>query len=165
MLEECFLVRIYCAVNGGISPVQSIEIKRLFFGLLCCLEVGPWRILIRNPLSPNRLDKHKTMWYSTSTMVEALLTLSLKGKLMSAIFFKTSDILLKDDIVDEYLISRILRRANNPKRYSWSFTHDEYRIEILNKYKWKVEFFVSKNMPIQLSAKNLVINPERVTFH
>ena len=98
-------------------------------------------------------------------MVEALFSINLKGELMSATFFKADDILHKDDMVDEYLISRVLKRANNPKKYEWSFSHDKYHIDILNRYDTKVEFFVSLDMAIHLSPKNLVLYSERITFH
>lgn len=98
-------------------------------------------------------------------MVEALFAINLDGEVMSATFFKSGDILHKDDIIDGYLISCILKRANNPKKCEWSFSHGRYRIDILTKTHWKVEFFVSLEKAIQLFPKSFVLHSEKVSFH
>ena len=98
-------------------------------------------------------------------MVEALFSVNLQGEVMSATFFNVDHILLKDDIVDESLISRVLKYAKNPKRYRWSFCHEMYRIDILKKHGAKVEFFVSLDKAIELYGRNLMMYSHRVTFH
>lgn len=114
---------------------------------------------------PCLLDRQKSICYSKSTMVEALFAISLQGELLRATFFKADDVLLKDDIVDEYLIERILKRASSPRRFKWSFTHDRFRIDILKKCKSKVEFFVSIDEAIELYGRNLVMYSNRISFH
>jgi hypothetical protein len=98
-------------------------------------------------------------------MVEALFSINHKGELMSAAYYTIDDQFLKENVLDEMLITRIMKRSKNPKRFSWTFEHGELRVDILSRNSWRIEFFISRNEPIHLSPKNLLVSSDKVTFH
>lgn len=84
---------------------------------------------------------------------------------MSAAYYTIDDELLQQNLLDDYLLHHIIERAKNPDKWEWSFETGHLRIDILSRNDWKVEFFVSRNTPVHVSAKNLVVSIDRVTFH
>ena len=98
-------------------------------------------------------------------MAEAFFSINNKGEVMGAAYYTIDDDLLQHNLLDDYLLHHILERADNPDKWEWSFETGHLRIDILSRKKRGVEFFVSRNIPIQVSAKNLMVNIEKVTFH
>lgn len=46
------------------------------------------------------------------------------------------------------LIIEVLRRINERNTPEWNFTFDDLQVEILKKFEYKVDFFVSRDIPI-----------------
>jgi len=84
---------------------------------------------------------------------------------MSASYYTIDDELLKHNLLDDLLIDQILERSKYPERFLWSFEHGELRVDILSRNSWRIEFFVSRNEPLHLSPKNLMVNSDKVTLH
>ena len=98
-------------------------------------------------------------------MAEALFSMNFKCEIMSAAYYSIDDELLQHNLLDDFLLRHIIERAENPDKWEWSFDTGHLRIDILSKNEWKVEFFVSKSIPVLVSAKNLRMNPDKVSFH
>lgn len=98
-------------------------------------------------------------------MAEAFFSINNKGEVMSAAYYTIDNELLQHNLLDDFLLHHILERADNPDKWEWSFDTGHLRIDILSRNDWKTEFFVSRNTRVQVSAKNLIVSLDKVSFH
>lgn len=80
-------------------------------------------------------------------MTEALFSINNDGQLMSAAYYTITPETLERKLFFKELIKEVLRRTNEQDCKEWNFILDDLKIEILRKYKNKVEFFVSRDIP------------------
>jgi hypothetical protein len=81
-------------------------------------------------------------------MIEALFSINNAGKLISARYYTITWEIMEKKILSEELIDEVIRRVIAKDLKDWNFTFDNMQVEILKKYEYKVEFFVSRDIPI-----------------
>jgi len=80
-------------------------------------------------------------------MTEALFSINNAGELISARYYTITRDTLNRRIISDELIEEILRRSRNPEGKDWNFSFEDLRVDILEKHEYKVEFFVSRDIP------------------
>ena len=81
-------------------------------------------------------------------MTEALFSITPAGELISARYYTITRDTLNRRIISDELIEEILRRSRDPEGKDWKFYFEDLKVDILNKYEYKIEFFVSRDIPI-----------------
>jgi len=66
----------------------------------------------------------------------------------------TRDTLARKTISDE-LIDEVLRRSSDQEGKDWNFTFEDLQVDILKKHEFKVEFFMSRDVPIGEDLRHL----------
>ena len=66
---------------------------------------------------------------------------------MSATYYTITPETMERKLLSEELIGEVLQRASKRKSKAWNFNHEDVAVEITKKYKHKVEFFVSRDIP------------------
>gem|GEM_PF-3702233 len=66
---------------------------------------------------------------------------------MSATYYSITPETMEHKLLSEDLIEEVLQRASKGKSKAWNFVHENVAVEITKKYKHKIEFFVSRNIP------------------
>jgi hypothetical protein len=79
-------------------------------------------------------------------MTEALFSINHEGQLMSATYYSITSETLERKLLSDELIGEVLQRASKRKSKAWNFNHEDVTIEIIKKYKHKIEFFVSRDI-------------------
>lgn len=80
-------------------------------------------------------------------MTEALFSINNAGKLISARYYTITWETMEKKILSEELIDEVILRVIENDCKDWNFTFDNVQVEILKKYDYKVEFFVSRDIP------------------
>ena len=80
-------------------------------------------------------------------MTEALFSINNAGKLISARYYTITRETMEKKILPEELIVEVIRRVIEKDCIDWNFTFYNMQVEILKKYAYKVEFFVSRDIP------------------
>ena len=88
-------------------------------------------------------------------MTEALFSISNAGELISARYYTITRDTLNQRIISGELIEEILRRSRDPEGRDWKFSFEDLKVDILKKYEYKIEFFVSRDIPIGESGRQL----------
>jgi len=81
-------------------------------------------------------------------MTEALFSITLAGELISARYYTISRDTLNRRIISDELIEEILLRSQDQESIDWHFSFEDLKVDILKKYEYKIEFFVSRDIPI-----------------
>lgn len=81
-------------------------------------------------------------------MTEALFSINNAGRLISARYYTITRDTLNRRIISNELIDEILRRSRDPEGKDWKFSFEDLKVDILKKFEYKVEFFVSRDIPI-----------------
>jgi ferritin-like protein len=89
-------------------------------------------------------------------MTEALFSINNAGKLISARYYTITQETLKHKLLSEELIEEVIRRVIEQNRKDWNFTFDNMQVEILKKHEYKVDFFVSRDIPIGEGIRYLI---------
>ena len=80
-------------------------------------------------------------------MTEALFSINYDGQLMSTTYFTITSETMERKLLSDELIVEVLQRASKRKSKAWNFVHENVAVEITKKYKHKIEFFVSRDIP------------------
>lgn len=88
-------------------------------------------------------------------MTEALFSINNAGELISAAYYTITTETLEREIISDELLLEVLHRANDPNSKDWNFTFDDLQVEIIKKLEYKVEFFVSRDIPIGEGLRHL----------
>lgn len=81
-------------------------------------------------------------------MTEALFSINNAGKLTSALYYTITAETLERELISGELLLEVLHRANDLSSKDWNFTFNDLQVEIIKKLEYKVEFFVSRDIPI-----------------
>lgn len=81
-------------------------------------------------------------------MTEALFSINNAGKLLSALYYTITAETMEREIISDELLIEVLHRANDPNSKDWNFTFEDLQVEIVKKHEYKIEFFVSRDIPI-----------------
>lgn len=81
-------------------------------------------------------------------MTEALFSITNAGKLISARYYTITWETMEKKILSEELVDEVIRRVIKQNRKDWYFTFNNMQVEILKKHEYKVDFFVSRDIPI-----------------
>jgi hypothetical protein len=81
-------------------------------------------------------------------MTEALFSINNAGKLISARYYTITSETLEKKILSEELIDEVIRRVIELDCKDWDFNFEDLQVEILKKHEYKVDFFVSRDIPI-----------------
>jgi hypothetical protein len=81
-------------------------------------------------------------------MTEALFSINNAGKLISARYYTITSETLEKKILSEELIDEVIRRVIELDCKDWDFTFEDLQVEILKKHEYKVDFIVSRDIPI-----------------
>jgi hypothetical protein len=81
-------------------------------------------------------------------MTEALFSINNAGQLISATYYTITRGIMEKKILYEELIDEVIRRVIEQDCKDWFFTFEDLQVEILKKHEYKVEFFVSRDIPI-----------------
>jgi len=80
-------------------------------------------------------------------MTEVLFSINNAGKMISARYYTITWETMEKKILPEELVDEVIRRVIKQDRKDWNFTFDNMQVEILKKFEYKVEFFVSRDIP------------------
>ncbi|MCG2811725.1 MAG: hypothetical protein L6428_09740 [Candidatus Aminicenantes bacterium] len=80
-------------------------------------------------------------------MTEALFQINNDGQLMSSTFYTISQRTLKRKLLSNELIKEIIRRVIELDQKEWSFTFEDLQVEIVKRHDYKIDFFVSRDIP------------------
>jgi hypothetical protein len=81
-------------------------------------------------------------------MIETLFSINNDGKLRSAPYYTITSETLERKLFSDELIDEVFRRVIEPDCKNWKFSFDDLQVEILKKLEHKIEFFVSRDIPI-----------------
>ena len=81
-------------------------------------------------------------------MTEALFSITPAGELISARYYTITRDTLNRRIISDELIEEILLRSQDQESRDWHFSFKDLQVDILEKYEHKIEFFVSRDIPI-----------------
>jgi len=81
-------------------------------------------------------------------MTEALFSINKAGELISARYYTITWETMENKILSEELIDEVIRRVIEKDCKDWNFTFNNMQVKILKKYDYKIEFFVSRDIPI-----------------
>lgn len=81
-------------------------------------------------------------------MTEALFSINNSGKLISAHYYTITQETLKRKLLSEELIEEVIRRVIKQDCKDWNFTFEDLQVEILKRHEYKIDFFVSRDIPI-----------------
>jgi len=79
-------------------------------------------------------------------MTEALFAINNDGQLISATYYTITPETLERKLLTEELINEVISRVIEQDCKNWSFIFEDLRVEILKKLKYKIEFFVSRDI-------------------
>lgn len=88
-------------------------------------------------------------------MTEALFSINNAGKLISAQYYTITRDTLNRRIISDELIEEILRRSSDLEGRNWNFSFEDLKVNILKKHEYKIEFFVSRDIPVGESSRQL----------
>ena len=88
-------------------------------------------------------------------MTEALFSINNAGKLTSALYYTITTETLERELISDELLLEVLHRAKDPNNKDWNFTFEDLQVEIIKKLEYKIEFFVSRDIPIGESCRQL----------
>lgn len=80
-------------------------------------------------------------------MTEALFSINHDGQLMSATYYTITPETLGRKLLSDELIGEVLRRVIEPDNKGWNFFFEDLQIEILKRHEYKIDFFVSRDIP------------------
>jgi len=80
-------------------------------------------------------------------MTEALFSINNAGKLCSALYYTITAETLERELISDELIKEVLRRSSDQEGKDWNFAFEDLQIEIVKKLEYKIEFFVSRDIP------------------
>jgi len=80
-------------------------------------------------------------------MTEVLFSINLKGELISARYYTLTSETLEKKLLSDELLLEVLHRAKDLEGKNWNFRFEDVQVEILKKCDYKVEFFVSRDVP------------------
>lgn len=80
-------------------------------------------------------------------MTEALFSINNVGKLCSALCYTITAETLERELISDELIKEVLRRSSAQEEKDWNFTFEDLQVEIIKKLEYKIEFFVSRDIP------------------
>jgi len=66
---------------------------------------------------------------------------------MSALYYTITPETMKRKLLSDELIAEVIRRVIECCRDDWKFSFEDINVEILKKHEYKVEFFVSRDVP------------------
>lgn len=81
-------------------------------------------------------------------MTEAFFSTNNAGKLTSALYYTITRETLERKLLSDELIEEVIRRVIQQDCKDLNFIFGDLQVEILNKHEYKVEFFVSRDIPI-----------------
>ena len=88
-------------------------------------------------------------------MTEVLFSINNAGKLISATYYTISPETLQRKLLSEELIDEVIYRVIELDCKDWNFTFEDIQVEILKKHEYKVDFFVSRDIPIGEGLRHL----------
>lgn len=80
-------------------------------------------------------------------MTEVLFSIDNAGKLCSALYYTITAETLERELISDELIKEVLRRSSDQEGKDWNFTFKDLQVEITKKLEYKIEFFVSRDIP------------------
>lgn len=80
-------------------------------------------------------------------MTEALFSINNDGQLMGTRYYTITPETLKRKLLSDELIDEVIRRVIERDRKDWKFSFEDIQVEILKKHDYKIEFFVSRDIP------------------
>jgi hypothetical protein len=80
-------------------------------------------------------------------MIEVLFSINNDGKLISARHYTITWETMKIKILPKELIDEVIRRVIEKDCKDWNFTFDKMQVEILKRPEYKIDFFISRNIP------------------
>lgn len=89
-------------------------------------------------------------------MTEVFFSINNAGKLISARYYTITWETMEKKILSEELVDEVIRRVIKQDRKDWYFTFDNMQVEILKKFDYKVDFFVSRDIPIGEGLRYLI---------
>jgi hypothetical protein len=79
-------------------------------------------------------------------MTKALFSINHEGQLMSATYYTITLETLERKLLSDELIEEVMRRVIEQDSKDWKFYIGDLQVEILKKYEYKIEFFVSRDI-------------------
>jgi hypothetical protein len=80
-------------------------------------------------------------------MTGALFSINNSGQLMSALYYSITPKTLERKLLSDELSEDVTRRVIELDCKDWEFSFDDLQVEILKKNEYKIEFFVSRDIP------------------
>lgn len=79
-------------------------------------------------------------------MTEALISISPNGQIQSIRYYTITSETLEGKLISNELLLEVLNRAKAPEGKDWHFKYEDFQVEILKKYDYKIEFFASRDV-------------------